>query len=957
MAEKVPSSTELLEEFLRCMVCFESFRSPKVLQCQHTFCEECLKRWNGKGGGTKTGLSCPTCRARTPLPDNDIKALPSDFKVTKLGELLKQVLVKESSDNRCCDICMAGSDRKPASHFCAQCSESFCQECHQRHSSNSLFTSHHVVDLSVEDSSSKLFCKQHGSKPIKYICQECNIFICTVCAINVHNEHDVHELELGLRKYTDQLVNLHKKIEEKQQDVKSVHEQVLDLQVVLKGNNNDLEEKIDSHINTHIERTLACQYELQEMVSSKEFGEDFTLIQWAIQSIKEASVEAMTQQTNVVTTQMKEARKDISDELKSKYMTLTQDLNECVDSIAFHMASIESLSSFMEKLLHANNPLEIITVYDDLTARVNSILETTTDSYAPTCFRLIVYKAEEGDCHLGMLVEEETNISEYLARNQANSDTEESEVDNVEDIMDELSSMVDSERQAVSAQEESEVAEEASQGTSTSSSPVEPSTEEILEGAVGGETTQDIPSPSSTSSSKASTHSAPGVSAVEHKIEKDPDAKDKRKSLPVTHEVYTMAAKAMGDSKIIEEGSGDSKVSDSPSKEHIMRAPWIKAGHPRTVSVDESILNGNDKDSYADGNMRPSTTPRSISSPVDPEKPIPPSSLDIGTSKPTLIWEKTGSSKLTSVKKSSKRARSSSSSAAASANAQSPELRYPTDVCFSLNGDVIVADNMERNLQLLSADSVMWSKVKDRRQPLVTSRAVAWTQIEPVCVVIAPPLIGELASISSQDHNLVVITDSKDRCVKLIDLHSKGSCVATWGKSWFMPMFKQPSGLAITNEGKWIVTDVGRHSVSIHSPEGHCLNQFGSRGKGTMGFEHPKYVAVDHHGRILVSDSGNGGIKLYDSNGQFLFKIGATKESANLTCPMGVCVDPTGHILVADKHRHCVNLFSPDGQFIKQVLTARDNLKYPSAVSINGTGQLAVTQLDPPAVKLYQLQK
>ena len=84
MAEKFRTSTEILEDFLRCMVCFEPFKAPKVLQCQHTFCEECLSSWNGKGGGGQKGISCPTCRKRTPLPnENNIAGLPSDFKVRR----------------------------------------------------------------------------------------------------------------------------------------------------------------------------------------------------------------------------------------------------------------------------------------------------------------------------------------------------------------------------------------------------------------------------------------------------------------------------------------------------------------------------------------------------------------------------------------------------------------------------------------------------------------------------------------------------------------------------------------------------------------------------------------------------------------------------------------------------------------------------------------------------------
>ena len=31
------------EELLQCMICFEQYRTPKMLKCGHTFCAECLE--------------------------------------------------------------------------------------------------------------------------------------------------------------------------------------------------------------------------------------------------------------------------------------------------------------------------------------------------------------------------------------------------------------------------------------------------------------------------------------------------------------------------------------------------------------------------------------------------------------------------------------------------------------------------------------------------------------------------------------------------------------------------------------------------------------------------------------------------------------------------------------------------------------------------------------------------
>ncbi|KAJ1145538.1 hypothetical protein NDU88_011824 [Pleurodeles waltl] len=56
---------------LECAICFSQFnnifRAPKMLQCRHTFCLECLARMNVKSSLPET-IQCPMCRNKTSLP-------------------------------------------------------------------------------------------------------------------------------------------------------------------------------------------------------------------------------------------------------------------------------------------------------------------------------------------------------------------------------------------------------------------------------------------------------------------------------------------------------------------------------------------------------------------------------------------------------------------------------------------------------------------------------------------------------------------------------------------------------------------------------------------------------------------------------------------------------------------------------------------------------------------------
>lgn len=68
-----------------CVICRSPFDGevhlPKVLQCLHTFCLQCLRqmRWGAKWGS----IRCPLCRYTTLLPDGSLQNLPVNSKVAK----------------------------------------------------------------------------------------------------------------------------------------------------------------------------------------------------------------------------------------------------------------------------------------------------------------------------------------------------------------------------------------------------------------------------------------------------------------------------------------------------------------------------------------------------------------------------------------------------------------------------------------------------------------------------------------------------------------------------------------------------------------------------------------------------------------------------------------------------------------------------------------------------------
>ena len=89
MAEP-PSATvqalRKLEDQLTCGICLDSYTEPKLLQCFHVFCKQCLERLvvhDHQG----LSLHCPTCHRSTLLPPIGVSGLQTAFYLNHLFEV------------------------------------------------------------------------------------------------------------------------------------------------------------------------------------------------------------------------------------------------------------------------------------------------------------------------------------------------------------------------------------------------------------------------------------------------------------------------------------------------------------------------------------------------------------------------------------------------------------------------------------------------------------------------------------------------------------------------------------------------------------------------------------------------------------------------------------------------------------------------------------------------------
>ncbi|XP_071837980.1 tripartite motif-containing protein 2-like [Apostichopus japonicus] len=195
MAANYVKADELDRQFLQCALCIDRLQKPKLLPCQHTFCQSCLELWVTQNGGT---LSCPFCRNQYSLTQKGVAGLPDNFFVNNIIDFINRKRTASSAAANC-DSC-----ENEASDYCYDCAEFMCMECTAAHKRLRTARQHKITSIdeylsdltSVEnvyaDDEAK-FCGSHEGQEIEIYCESCGVPICQKCRAKDH-EGSGHEL-------------------------------------------------------------------------------------------------------------------------------------------------------------------------------------------------------------------------------------------------------------------------------------------------------------------------------------------------------------------------------------------------------------------------------------------------------------------------------------------------------------------------------------------------------------------------------------------------------------------------------------------------------------------------------------------------------------------------------------------------------------------------------------------
>ena len=185
-----------LEDQLTCAICLDAFKDPKLLQCFHVFCKDCLQRLVVQDQQGQLSLCCPNCRQSTILPPTatNVSSLTPAFLIHNLLEIQDALKKIKEPENVQCEKCI----KQMATCFCRICSKFICEKCLGMHNEWEELAKHEVISMELIKSNIKqlvppkkaiLYCSLHQDKELDLYCETCEDLICFHCIIKKHKGH------------------------------------------------------------------------------------------------------------------------------------------------------------------------------------------------------------------------------------------------------------------------------------------------------------------------------------------------------------------------------------------------------------------------------------------------------------------------------------------------------------------------------------------------------------------------------------------------------------------------------------------------------------------------------------------------------------------------------------------------------------------------------------------------
>ncbi|XP_022108359.1 tripartite motif-containing protein 2-like [Acanthaster planci] len=295
------------EEYLNCSICHDRYKQPKILNCLHSFCEECLLRYQPSQGPVK--LSCPVCRQETVILEDGVAGLKTNFPLRGMVEAFQKQ-----------EKILASGRSSPAVGEQSQTS---------------------VPHRSVCE------CRKHDGERTWFYCETCQELVCRVCTTKTHREHEFQEIDVAAVSCRESLRGLFPRVEELRAGV----EDALQAANTTKGVVVSAAERSRQEVTERALAAVALVMDAKQRILDEINSTETERVK-AVQELTKGLTVVRDKLRHSLTVSEHLASSATDEDLLSLYPIIRDDLKELRDRPATHPSS----QGFFMRLLSATEP-------------------------------------------------------------------------------------------------------------------------------------------------------------------------------------------------------------------------------------------------------------------------------------------------------------------------------------------------------------------------------------------------------------------------------------------------------------------------------------------------------------------------------------------------------------------------------------------------------------------------
>ena len=325
-----------LEDQLTCAICLEAFKDPKLLQCFHVYCKECLDRLVVTDQQGQVSVSCPTCRRATLLPPaTTVADLQSAFHIHHLFEIQDAFEKVKEPQKVQCGLCL--KDVRTATSYCRDCGEFICAACVDTHVQWGTLAKHEIIGLDQFKEKVKqldalkkvtLYCSLHQGKELELYCESCEELICHNCTVKKHKDH---QYDLVSDIFEEQTAKITASLEPVEMQLETLKRAVREIITKSKAVNTNREE-VEAEINKKTEQ-LHDAIELGKAELLRELNEETQKMLKELATQKDELETIETQLTSCVAFVKESVRRGSEGEIMKMKKGVMRQIKEITESI------------------------------------------------------------------------------------------------------------------------------------------------------------------------------------------------------------------------------------------------------------------------------------------------------------------------------------------------------------------------------------------------------------------------------------------------------------------------------------------------------------------------------------------------------------------------------------------------------------------------------------------------